>query len=469
MLSLVLIAVIAAVFGATGTTDAYFLALIVPVTIGVSLSEALYTSLLPSFSLLGSAPALAAAIRISTVVAVSALTIYALVIVVASPNEIGVWFGFAPIIVTSGIGGVYAAALIEQRQYRLAVLRGTIASAIGLALTAIFLLVWHSVAAVAVAVSAGNIFVLALLWQRATQSRGIVKVSLARREVLGRAASVFAATLVAGPLAVLVERALAAGLAKGSIAQLAFARGLALLPVLLAQALANGMFPAAADQYASLRETRLRELTLTTVRLGTATALALSLLVILDRDEIVRVALEHGKLGPAAAETTSTLVGLFSPSVVGVSAAAIAGRGLFAIGRQRAVALLSVAGILFYVSAAVAFRAAWGVEGLALAFSCSSLASGAVIVLFLGRALKIAAPTMLHEWIAAPMAFALVFSAGAFAGWVPTHRLGGVVGAGATLVATSLCGIVALGVSLWIVRPKEVALLKGAWTRRFAG
>jgi putative peptidoglycan lipid II flippase len=468
LLSLVLIAVIAAVFGATGATDAYFLALIVPVTLGVSLSEALYTSLLPSFSRLGSAPTLADATRIGAFVALGAFTVYAIGVAVASPNEIGVWIGFAPVIITSAIGGVYAAALIEQRHYGLAVLRGPIASAAALALTAIFLIAWHSVAAVAVAVSTGNIFVLAVLRRKATGSRGVIEIPLARRDVLGRASSVFAATLIGGPLAVLVERALAAGLAKGSIAELAFARGFALFPVLLAQALANGMFPAAADRFVSFRDTRLRELTLVSLRLGIATALAISLLVILARNEIIRLALERGKLDPSAAGTTARLVGLFALSVVGVSAAAIGGRGLFAIRRQRAVAFVSVGGVLFYVVAAVVLRDAWGIDGLALAFSLSSLGAGAAVVLLLGRALNFSARTMFHEWIAAPSALAFVFAAGALAGWVPTYRLEGASGAAATLSAASLSGAVALAATLWIVRPKETALLKGAWTRRFA-
>jgi peptidoglycan biosynthesis protein MviN/MurJ (putative lipid II flippase) len=228
------------------------------------------------------------------------------------------------------------------------------------------------------------------------------------------------------------------------------------------------MFPAAADQFASLRDTRLRELTLVSVRLGIMSALAISLLVIVARKEIIRLALERGKLDPSAAATTARLVGLLAVSVVGVSAAAIAGRGLFAIGRQRAVALVSVAGVLVYVAAAVALRFTWGIDGLAVAFSLSSLASGAVIVLVLGRALELPVRTMLHQWIAAPVALAVVFAAGALAGWVATHRLDGASGAGITLFATLFCGLITLAIGLWVARPTEVTLLKGAWSRRFA-
>ena len=50
MLALVLVAVVAALFGATGASSTYFLALIVPITLGVSTSEAFYTALLPRFT-----------------------------------------------------------------------------------------------------------------------------------------------------------------------------------------------------------------------------------------------------------------------------------------------------------------------------------------------------------------------------------------------------------------------------------
>ena len=89
MLALVLVAVVAALFGATGASSTYFLALIVPITLGVSTSEAFYTALLPRFTRKSrpSRDLLHASLRIAGAFVLAGTALYIAILVAVSPEH----------------------------------------------------------------------------------------------------------------------------------------------------------------------------------------------------------------------------------------------------------------------------------------------------------------------------------------------------------------------------------------------
>jgi len=359
---------VAALFGATGRSSTYFLALIVPVTLGVSASEALYTVLLPAFTRPGRPPRalLHASLRIAAPLVLLANVLYVAVVLGVSPGRLSVWLAFSPLVAAVGLNGVYAAFLTAERRYPLAILRVPLGSAIALAAAAVVLPFWKTPTAIAIAVSAGQIATLALL---ALRARGAPSTgagdTVTARSLAPRAAAVFAATLVGSQLVIVVERFLATGLAASAVALLAFARGIALLPVMLAQAVGSGIFPAATERFKALERASLSQLAQSAMRLSVLAGLVSTAYVAICRRELVQIAFQRHAFGAGDTGRTAMLVGILAGALVGTSATATAARTLFALGRRRVVFLISAGSVALYVVPAARPAAGGYVRGVA--------------------------------------------------------------------------------------------------------
>jgi len=319
LLALVLIAIVAALFGATRQSSTYFLALIVPITLGVSTSEAFYTALLPVFTRASRPPRtlLYAALRVAVPVALAATALYIAVLLAISPSQLSVWLAFSPVLASTGLNGVYAAFLTADRRYPLAIMRVPLATGIALAFVAAVLPFWRSTTTLALGISLGQIATLALLaWRsRAAPSGTDRGVEISAAALFTSAAAVFAATLVGGQLVIVVERFLASGLVAGAVALLAFARGLALLPVMFAQALGSGIFPAATERFEALERESLARLALTGLRLSILAGLVSTAYVVICRQELVRIAFQRNAFGSGDTRETATLVAIMAASL----------------------------------------------------------------------------------------------------------------------------------------------------------
>ena len=464
MLGLVLVAVVAAAFGVSARSSSYFLALIIPITLGVSMSEAFYTALLPSFGSTGGASraVLRQAMRRAAPLAIAATAAYAAAIVVASPSHLSVWLAFAPVVGAAALNGVYAAFLTAIRRYRLALLRVPLATALAVAFVAVVFPGWRSTTAVALGVSCGQLVTLGILvWSARTAPEGEAAGAITFADLFASASTVFAATLVGGQLVIVLERFLASSLLPGAVALLAFARGLALLPAMLAQALGGGIFPAATERFEALERASLDRLALTGLRLSLLAALVSTTYVVLCRQELVRIALQRHAFGAGDARETATLVAILAGSLAGVSAAATGAKTLFALGRRRLVLTISAASVAVYVVAAVVLRYAYGLDGLAAAFTVAASIGGAAFLVALASALRLRPLLVVHEWLAAPAAFAAAFAAGAVAVWLLLHDgNASVAEAIATAAGVGLAGLVTLGIAIRLARGPEYSLLR---------
>jgi putative peptidoglycan lipid II flippase len=473
VLALVLVAVVAALFGATGASSTYFLALIVPITLGVSTSEAFYTALLPRFTRRTRPPRelLHASLRIAGVFVLAGTALYIAILVAVSPDRLSVWLAFSPIVAAAGLNGVYAAFLTAERRYALAILRVPIGTAIALAVAVVVLPFWESTTALAIAVSAGQLATLALLAIRARGApRGDGSETITAGSLFASAAAVFASTLLGGQLVIVVERFLASGLVAGAVALLAYARGIALLPVMFAQAVGSGVFPAAAERFKSLEREALERLAVSAMRLSMVAALVSTAYVVICRRELVQVAFERHAFTAADAATTATLVGILAAALTGASLTTSGARILFALGRRREILVVSTAALALYVVAAFALREAYGLNGLATAFSVASTAGGLAVAAVLIRRLGIGLARIAREWILVPAALAAAFTAGALAVWLPfggAHA--GFSAALATAVAVGLGGLAVLAVAIRFARGLEYSLVERALRITSAG
>ena len=311
------------------------------------------------------------------------------ILVAVSPDRLSVWLAFSPVIAATGLNGVYAAFLTAERRYALAILRVPLGTGIALAVAAIVLPFWETPTALAIAVSAGQLATLALL---AVQARGAPSgtgESISASSLFASSSAVFASTLLGGQLVIVVERFLASGLVAGAVALLAYARGIALLPVMFAQAVGSGMFPAAAERFKAPERDALVRLAVNGMRLSVLAGLVSTAYVVICRRELVQVAFERHAFTSTDAATTATLVAILAGALTGASLTASGARMLFALGRRREVLLISVGALVLYVVAAVVLREAYGLNGLASAFTVASTAGGLVLAAVLVRRLGV--------------------------------------------------------------------------------
>jgi putative peptidoglycan lipid II flippase len=393
--------------------------------------------------------------------------LYIAILVAVSPDRLSVWLAFSPIVAATGLNGVYAAFLTAERRYALAILRVPIGTAIALGVAAVVLPFWESPTALAIAVSTGQVATLALLAVRARSApKGAGAESISPSGLFSSAAAVFASTLLAGQLVIVFERFLAAGLISGAVALLAYARGIALLPVMFAQAVGNGVFPAAAERFKALKRASLVRLATTAMRLTVLAGLVSTAYVVICRRELVQIAFERRAFTAEDAATTATLVAILAAAVTGASLSATAARTLFALRRRRDVLAISIAALALYLVAAVVLREAFGLDGLAAAFAVATTAGGVSLTIVLVARLGIDGGRILREWVLAPAALAAAFTAGALAVWLPfggTHASFGA--ALATAIAVGLGGLALLAVAIRLAGGPERSLLRRAATR----
>ena len=387
------------------------------------------------------------------------------ILVAVSPDRLSVWLAFSPVIAATGLNGVYAAFLTAERRYALAILRVPLGTGIALAVAAIVLPFWETPTALAIAVSAGQLATLALL---AVQARGAPSgtgESISASSLFASSSAVFASTLLGGQLVIVVERFLASGLVVGAVALLAYARGIALLPVMFAQAVGSGMFPAAAERFKAPERDALVRLAVNGMRLSALAGLVSTAYVVICRRELVQVAFERhaftstvrghdGDPGRDPRRSAHRCVTHRERRAHALRAREEA-RGA---GDQRR-------GARPVRGAAVVLREAYGLNGLASAFTVASTAGGLVLAAVLVRRLGVGVARVVREWVVAPAALAAAFTGGALAVWLPfggTHP--GFTAALGAAVAVGLGGLAVLALAIRLTRGLEYTLLERALT-----
>jgi putative peptidoglycan lipid II flippase len=467
-----LVAVIAAVFGAGHQSDLYFLALVIPTAVGGALSDAFYTVHLPVFSRAGAESLrLGTAIRRATLLAGTLTLAYVAALVAVSPKGLYVWLIPSSVLLTMSLSGVYAAYFVAHRRYALAVFRVPLATSSALALVFVFIPFWRSAGALAGSIAAANLAVLVLLFFRGPRHRTADRTDTGSvqsyRRLLGSTASAFVAVAIGGPLVIVVERALASTLATGAVSLLTFSRNVATIPVLVPSALASGVFPAAAAYHADAQRRSLARLMLASVRVGALFGLASVAFLIIGRVELVRVALERGALHQAQARTITHLVLILSWSLIGASVLVVVSRGLFAMERYRLVAALSAGSLILYVGMAAILRWQLGIDGLAAAFTIALVATGLASCVVLFKVLELSLREVLLNWVALPLLLATAFTAGAYAGHLVVADSSPSVGqAIMTLVVSLLAGVVTLAATVSLLRTREYVAIQNALSRR---
>jgi putative peptidoglycan lipid II flippase len=229
--------------------------------------------------------------------------------------------------------------------------------------------------------------------------------------------------------------------------------------MLISNALASGMFPAATARRELADYSGLSRLILTTLRVAILVNLCVGALLVVCRHDVVRVALQRGAFTASDSSAVAKLMLIFVGSIVGLALTAVATRGLFAIGRYRLVAALSVFSFGLYLVLAAILRGDYGREGLALAFLVSALCGGAGAVIFLVREFSVPLKRFATDAMLKPALLGCVFAGGAFIGakLVPLDNSSLLVSATRVILSAG-CGIVALGGAVLVFRTEDYHL-----------
>lgn len=387
------ILLIAAFFGATTNADLYFIASIVPFTLGGIGGEALHVSVLPLLARRDDVAVheiMRAGLWVSaTLLGIATLAyvaVAAVVVSVAHPagtDDLGPWLAFAPIGLFLGLGAYLAAVLLRLERYVWPPFRSAAATLVGLGLSAAALALSDSVVWVALAVSAGYGVALLLLIVEVAAAAGTgvfgVPSRTALRELLGlrrRLLTSLLGGILGGQVFVFIERALAASLGVGAVSAISYGRGVAFTPGVMAQSIALGLYPGMLRAHAERRFDHLRNNFVAGLRITLFVALGTAEFVALYSGSVTGLLFGHGKLTSTSLLEVDRSLAAFSVAVVGTMLMIFTSRVFNAIDHFRGIVLSQSLALALYVPLALLLRPPLGPAGLALAFGIGELVGG---------------------------------------------------------------------------------------------
>lgn len=388
------IAVIASIFGATTRSDLYFIASIIPLTIGTVVGEGLASSTLPwlvrrqNTEDLGRYLAATFWMSLGTLVVMLVAYLGVIAVVVAQYAPAGTtsllpWIAFSPTIVTLGLSSYLSSVLLLRERYTWPPFRAAAATTVGLAFIGISLIFTHSVTLIAACTSLGYAVACALLvidtsrafgssWIRLPDLGALRQVAALRNNV-GLA---IAGGIVGGQSFVLVERALAAGLGVGAVSTISYARGVAFTSNIVGQAVAMGLYPGMVRAHEARDPAFVRGALIRGLRLTLLVSIAVVAFVAVFGGDLVHVLLQRGALNAHGASAVGRSLVAFTPAIVGSMLLIVSSRAFYAIDHFRGILWSQLAVLLLYVPLAVAFRTTYGTTGLAAAFGIAELIGG---------------------------------------------------------------------------------------------
>ncbi len=388
--------IIASIYGSTTSADLFFLASIVPLTIGTVGGEALASSTLPTIlrRLGHSEREAAAGLWLSVLALGVAVAVYVLVATVvvhrlkpAGSSSTLPWLVFATIGVTLGLSAYLGSVLLAYERYAWPPLRGALASFLGLVLLLLVAPFTQSITAIALAVAVGYAASLGTLAYEALRIVGgrelLAPTWTAVRRMLSvrrPAAAALLTGLFGGQAFVLAERALAASAGVGATATISYARGIAFAPNVVGQAIAAAHYPGMVRSFEAGRIDAVRERFVRGLRLTTFVTTIVICFYILFGQWLVGALLQHGAFSPRSVHAVGSALLGFALALLGNMLLIFGFRVFYSVDYFRASVWSQLVVTVAYAIAAPLLRHFVGLTGLAVAFSIAEVAGGLVAV-----------------------------------------------------------------------------------------
>lgn len=181
-------------------------------------------------------------------------------------------------------------------------------------------------------------------------------------------------TLATGQLNFLIITIIASTLPEGSLTIFNFANNLQYFPVgIIGISFALATFPTLSQLFAEKKPTEFVQQISNTVRQIIFFIMPLTVIFLLLRAQIVRVALGAGKFDWTATITTADTLALFSLSLFAQALIPLLTRAFYAIHNTFTPLLIAFISVLINIIGSLALKESMGVAGLALAFSVAAI------------------------------------------------------------------------------------------------
>lgn len=405
---------IAAVLGSTIRADLYFIASIVPLTIGNVVGEALAASVLPRAARAGEPEAtrlFSAGLWIALVVlgALTAAYLVAVAIFVPRATPAGTasllpWIAFAPVGIFFGLAAYCAAPLLHYERYVWPALRGAAATIVGLSLTAIVVSLGGGVVWIGLAVSIGYGVALLLLVLEILAIGRLAILAPPTRWAIREVAALWpklsasaASGVIGGQVFVLIERILTAPLGVGAVASISYARGVAYTPAILGQAIGAGVYPSLLRAHAAEALDFVRHRLVSGLRLMLfVTAVSASYLALCSA-AIADVLFGRDAVSASSLLSVQHCLLAFSLALLGWMLTIYASRLFGALNLFGGLVLQELVALVVYLAVVFPLREALGVPGVALAFGIGQVAGGLGATVLIARRLDIRMSAILAE------------------------------------------------------------------------
>ncbi len=426
------IVLIAAVFGVSLDADRYFLAGVVPLTIGYVVGDLVSRAFM---TLVSEDPARAKQLAASGLVICAAVlaalsaayvAAAALIVQLVTPTgsaDLAIWLAFVPIPLGLGLSAFLGAVLLWREHYVWSAARLPVATAIGLALAAAAALADKGVVWFGLATSAGYVLTAVVLYLRVAGDLGVRWPARVDRQALGQAWGVrrklvapAIGSVIGGQVLVLVERALASPLGIGSVAAIAYARGIATAPTAVSQALGAAVYPALVRGNAAASPAYIRDLVGRGLRLAILFGTGIGAYLALFGTDVIAFLLQRGAFDAASAERAGSLLEIFGLAAFAASLVFFLVPVLYGLDHFGAILVLESAIFLPYLALAFPLRAAFGLEGLAAAFALALAVGAAVAIGMVARRTALSPQVILSDVLIpiVPMAAAVTGALGIY-------------------------------------------------------
>jgi putative peptidoglycan lipid II flippase len=403
------IIILAAVFGATRRADLYFIAAIVPLTIGTIVGEpfgrGLMTLLLQTKTRERQLAVAASGFLVCAVMLVALTTLYAdiayLVVRVSSPagdSSYAPWLVFSFVAPALGLSGYLGGLLVWLEKYTAQAFLVPLVNSAGLVALGVAVVFSDRVVWAAAAVVSG--YILACMFAFILVSRELGATWFARvdaaalRQVFASRKSVISPILgglVGNQVVVMIERVFASTLGPGAIATLSYARGISTAPATLSQAVGAGVYPGIARADASGSQETVRNLFLTGLRLNVYLGAVFAVYIGLFSTPLMAFLLQRGEFQVASSERAGRALAAFALSTFATSLLMYVIAVLYGVGGFKGLLYRSLTVLGSYLLLAPFFLFAFGATGLALAFSLAQTAGALLAVVLVSSRLSLTA------------------------------------------------------------------------------
>lgn len=251
--------------------------------------------------------------------------------------------------------------------------------------------------------------------------------------------------LLAANASLVLERNLASRISAGAVSTLTYALRLFAVPAnFLAAPLAIVAYPGLAREAARERRGELPNQTSQLFRLVIFIFLPATIWTILNAPVVTRVLYEHGKFSATDSFSTSTILAIYSISILPNAIAMVLLRCFFAIEDTVTPLIAELVELSFFVAAAPWFAHHFGIQGLAVARSITFFIVTAILSSVLARRRLLDLNAGFAQFCLRTAAAAIVMG---ILSWLGLHLLRSVVNSGNTWERLAIVGL-SLGISV---------------------